>query len=134
MTKKELFEIVERKAWGSNYDTWHRLYTCSAQYKQVDDDLIVLKSYATIVAVLDTRCGTLYVRDYYSQTTCQHVSKFGKLFRDFVSRYTYLYRRSDRIIEKGITEYANTHKLTKAQHDFHGLQLDYSTFIRSSIA
>lgn len=53
-------------AWriSSNYSKW-----------------ILLQSYKTIVAAYDKISDTLYVFDYYSNTTCMHVSKFRNWIR-----------------------------------------------------
>lgn len=41
----------------------------------------ILRSYNTLVAVYSCMTDIVYVFDYYSSTTCQHVSKFTKLMR-----------------------------------------------------
>lgn len=58
----------------------------------------LIKSYSTIVGCYSTRTGTLYCFDFYSRTTSHHISKARKYIN--ASRITYLYRRSDRIIER----------------------------------
>lgn len=42
--------------------------------------------------------GTLYVFDYYSSTTQQHIRKFSEMLE--WDRIIYLYKRSDGVLEK----------------------------------
>lgn len=63
---------------------WKQLNTCQARYSATQGHYIVLESYATCVAAIDTRTGMCY--DFsryaygYTATTCQHIYKFAKLF------------------------------------------------------
>lgn len=53
----------------------------------------VLKSYSTHVAFITYHTRKAYVFNYYSATTCQHISKFLK---DYGAKEVYyLYQRSD---------------------------------------
>lgn len=89
----------------------------------------ILRSYDTAVAIYHHDSATLYVFDFYSRTTSQHVSKFIAQVRPM--RITYLYRRSDRIIEMGVSNWANTVKLTSEQ--FRNLEsFDYSPYISNN--
>lgn len=59
---------------------WKQLRSCSADVARIGS-LIVLRSYATIIACIDTRTDTLYdfLRYVYGYTTtsAQHVAKFS---------------------------------------------------------
>lgn len=60
---------------------WERLRSCSAEVAKVGN-WYVLRSYHTIVAIIDTQTDTLidflrYVYGYTS-TSAQHISKFSK--------------------------------------------------------
>lgn len=106
-----------------------RLFTCTAWYYDYGN-VIILKSYNTYVAVYMKNISTLYVFDYYSATTSQHVSKFIKIVNPIY--VTYLYRRSDRVIERayskvnGVSEW----KLKKSEYDLMK-ECDFSTYIIS---
>ena len=39
-------------------------------------DYLILKSYQTVVAIINTRTHKFYIRDYYSITTARHINKF----------------------------------------------------------
>ena len=55
----------------------HRLYYCKAWTLQSKfSKWVLLQSYFKIVAAYDKIDDVLYVFDYYSHTTCQHVAKF----------------------------------------------------------
>ena len=59
-----------------------RLYHCKAEIiDSMFSRWILLKSYSTLAAGYDRITGTLYVFDYYSHTTCQHVAKFRNWIR-----------------------------------------------------
>ena len=92
-----------------------RLATNKAWYKDFGS-YIILRSYDTNVAIFVKRTGTLVVRDRYSTTTAQHVTSFiSELehMRDCaMMRVTYLYRRSDRVIERGWRGMDSMYKLT----------------------
>lgn len=65
-----------------HYSTWSRLNKCQAYYQDIMYNGVhieVLKSYSTIVAFCMIECGSVYIRDFYSNTTVQHVSKFTNL-------------------------------------------------------
>ena len=56
-----------------------RLYYCKAWITQSKySRWILLQSYKTIVAAYDKNTEILYVFDYYSATTSQHIAKFQK--------------------------------------------------------
>lgn len=41
-------------------------------------DYSILQSYQTIVACIENATGKIYVRDWYSTTTSQHINRFFK--------------------------------------------------------
>lgn len=65
-----------------------RLYSCSAKVCRLalstilHDTPIALVSYNTCVAVYLPHNSRLYVFDYYSPTTCQHVCKFERWLKE----------------------------------------------------
>lgn len=106
-----------------------KLYSCTAWVLETDiPDVWLLKSYNTIVAVYSAITGTVYVFDYYSNTTSQHIRKFAK-YMD-ADRLTYLYETSSRIYEQAVSPYANTHKGNKATFD-NLKACDWSTIIEN---
>lgn len=64
-----------------SFSGWKQLRSCSAEVAQVGH-YSVLRSYSTIIAVIDHETDTLY--DFlryvygYTSTSAQHVSKFDK--------------------------------------------------------
>ena len=59
-----------------------QLYTCKAWvYMPDNSDFIILRSYSTIVAAFQRTTGILWVFNYYSTTTAQHVAKFRNWIR-----------------------------------------------------
>lgn len=76
MTKTELIKTIE------SYHLWkgttYPLYHCKAEIisPRESNRIFVLRSYRTIVAVADCDTQKVYQFDWYSQTTCKHVSKF----------------------------------------------------------
>ena len=83
------------------YDAkWQRIKFNSCYVVKVRDYMF-LKSYDTIVAQYNTFNRNLKVYDYYSATTCQHVSKFERFLNEngyHVSIKAFLYKRNDRIV------------------------------------
>lgn len=78
------------------FNTYERLKTCQAHYVDVGNT-VILKSYDSIVAIFNKRVGTFYVFNYYRATTVQHINKFADMLN--WDRTTYLYKRSDRVLE-----------------------------------
>lgn len=70
---------------------WKQLHSCSAEVANVGC-FWVLKSYSTVIAVIDKRTHTLY--DFlryvygYTSTSAQHISKFA---RDYSAENTLRY-------------------------------------------
>lgn len=59
-----------------------RLYYCMAWIIKPDfSDFLILQSYSTIVAAYQSSTGILWVFDFYSNTTAQHVAKFRNWIR-----------------------------------------------------
>lgn len=103
MTRNEL-KIYAKQTYDKalsthKFNRYERLNTCQAHYLDVGNS-VILKSYNTIVAIFNKTVGSLYVFDYYSATTQQHISKFANML-DW-DRIVYLYKRSDGILEKRV--------------------------------
>lgn len=59
-----------------------RLYNCKALILHPDfSDFLILQSYSTIVAAYQYTTGILWVFDFYSNTTAQHIAKFRNWIR-----------------------------------------------------
>ena len=72
---------------------WKQLRACSADVARIGS-LIVLRSYSTIIACIDTRTDTLY--DFlryvygYTATSAQHITKFAaEYYNCEANRMTY---------------------------------------------
>lgn len=61
-----------------------------------DKSLAIIKSYRDAVAIYSYKSKRLYVFDYYSTTTQQHIRKAAK--KVYAEEIRYLYRRSDSAI------------------------------------
>lgn len=99
MKRSELIE-TSNEMYNGSMSHEYRLNSCTAWYKRVTKgnySYTILKSYNTIVALYSSRTGNLYVYNYYSATTSQHISKFIRNICP--SRVMYLYERSDKVIE-----------------------------------
>lgn len=97
MTREKLIAFANKKYNVIDKEYGHtRLNYCQAWIAE-DENYSILKSYETVVAIKKKCTGTVFVFDYYSATTSQHVGKFTRLRN--VNRVTYLYRRSDRMVE-----------------------------------
>nr|DAY12222.1 MAG TPA: hypothetical protein [Caudoviricetes sp.] len=59
-----------------------QLYSCKAWILHPDfSDFLILQSYASIVAAYQFSIGILWVFDFYSNTTSQHIAKFQNWIR-----------------------------------------------------
>lgn len=73
-------------------------------YVYVLNNYIMLRSYDTIVAFINTKTDKFYIRDYYSITTARHLNKFltdngyKPAYKNDYPKYRYYYWY--RIIEK----------------------------------
>lgn len=131
MTKTELKNLVNEYVVTKNNE--NRVNHCQAWSQDFtinNHKVSILCSYNTNVGIYIDCIGTLYIFDYYSQTTYSHIHKFAKNKK--VNRITWLYQRSDNIIEMAMYKYANTYKLTNEQ--FKDLEdIDYKTYIYNLI-
>ena len=72
-------------------------------YVYVLNNHIILRSYDTIVAFINTNTDKFYIRNYYSITTARHINKFlndngyKSIYKKDYPKYKY--HRWDRIIE-----------------------------------
>lgn len=131
MTKTNLMELTNN--YTVECTSKNRVNTCQAWTQDFyinNNHVTILRSYNTNVGIYIEAIGTLYIFDAYSRTTYSHIHKFAKNKK--VSRITWLYQRSDNIIELAMNKYANTYKLTNGQ--FKQLeQDDYKTYIYNLI-
>lgn len=85
------FSRDKKKARSLETEPPMRLRTCKAYVSRIDKWL-VLKSYNTIVAIIDCQTGVLYDflrRVYgYTSTSAQHISKFAHDY-SVLKRYTW---------------------------------------------
>lgn len=81
-TRKEIAEAVLSQSDLHLGGSKSRLYYCTAWIIKPDfSDFLILKSYSTIVAAYQFSTGILWVFEYYSATTAQHVAKFRNWIR-----------------------------------------------------
>ena len=81
-TRKELTETVTNECNRAASGHAEQLYNCKAWIFTPDNsDFIILQSYSTIVAAFQRTTGILWVFDYYSNTTSQHIAKFRNWIR-----------------------------------------------------
>lgn len=81
-TRSDIVKAVESQSNLSVGGYKSRLYTCKAWIIKPDfSDFLILQSYSTIVAAYQFSTGILWVFDYYSATTAQHIAKFHKWIR-----------------------------------------------------
>lgn len=81
-TRKELADLVIDAYNKNPMGRAERLYFCKAWIITPDNsDFIILRSYSTIVAAFQRTTGILWVFDYYSNTTSQHIAKFWNWIR-----------------------------------------------------
>lgn len=81
-TKRELTDAVFSEYNRTVKGQIEQLYSCKAWvYMPDNSDFIILRSYSTIVAAYQFSTGILWVFDFYSNTTAQHVAKFRNWVR-----------------------------------------------------
>lgn len=81
-TRKELTEAVVCEYNRAVKCQVEQLYYCKAWvYMPDNSDFIILRSYSTIVATFQCSTGILWVFDFYSNTTSQHIAKFQNWIR-----------------------------------------------------
>ena len=79
MTRKEIMNRVYNAYYSSYPASFKRLYNCKAIIVHVEySEFLVLKSCEKVVAAFQVSTGILWVFDFYSHTTAQHVAKFCK--------------------------------------------------------
>jgi hypothetical protein len=90
-TRKELSDAVISEYNRAVNGQCEQLYSCKAWIFMPDNsDFIILQSYSTIVAALQRSTGILWVFDYYSNTTAQHIAKFRNWIRyEFQTGWSY---------------------------------------------
>ena len=81
-TRKEISEAVLSQSDLHLGGYKSQLYSCKAWIIHPDfSDFLILQSYSTIVAAYQYSTSILWVFDFYSHTTVQHVSKFRNWLR-----------------------------------------------------
>lgn len=81
-TREELSDAVIKEYNRTVKGQIEQLYTCKAWVFMPDNsDFIILRSYSTIVAAFQRTTGILWVFDFYSHTTAQHIAKFRNWLR-----------------------------------------------------
>lgn len=90
-TRKEIADAVIDAYNKNPTGLAERLYFCKAWIINPDNsDFIILQSYSTIVAAFQRSTGILWVFDYYSNTTAQHIAKFCNWIRyEFQTGWSY---------------------------------------------
>ena len=90
-TRKELTGAVISEYNRAASGHFEQLYNCKAWILNSDNsDFIILQSYSTIVAAFQRTTGILWVFDYYSNTTSQHIAKFRNWIRyEFQTGWNY---------------------------------------------
>lgn len=81
-TRSDIVKAVEYQSSLRVGGSKSRLNYCKAWIIKPDfSDFLILQSYSTIVAAYQFSTGILWVFDYYSATTAQHVAKFRNWVR-----------------------------------------------------
>lgn len=90
-TRKELADAVIGEYNRAVKGQCKQLYSCKAWiFTPGNSDFIILQSYTTIVAAFQRTTGILWVFGFYSNTTSQHVAKFGNWIRyEFQTGWNY---------------------------------------------
>lgn len=81
-TRSDIAKAVESKSDFPQGGYKERLYSCKALILHPDfSDFLILQSYSTIVAAYQYSTGILWVFDFYTKTTSQHIAKFRNWIR-----------------------------------------------------
>lgn len=90
-TRSDILEAIENQSSLSVGGYESRLYYCKAWIIHPDfSDFLILKSYSTIVAAYQYSTSILWVFDFYSHTTAQHVAKFRNwILHDYYIGWNY---------------------------------------------
>lgn len=102
-TRSDIVKAVEYQSTLHVGGYKNRLYYCKAWIiKPEFSDFLILQSYSTIVAAYQYSTGILWVFDFYSNTTAQHVAKFRNWVR-YEYRTGWNYPRIVRLYNDSIT-------------------------------
>lgn len=90
-TRQDLADAIIKEYNRAVKGQVEQLYCCKAWVFMPDDsDFLILQSYSTIVAAFQRTTGILWVFGFYSNTTSQHVAKFGNWIRyEFQTGWNY---------------------------------------------
>lgn len=81
-TRSDIVKAVEHQSTLHVGGSKSRLNYCTAWIIKPDfSDFLILQSYSTIVAAYQFSTGILWVFDFYSKTTAQHIAKFRNWIR-----------------------------------------------------
>lgn len=81
-TREEILDVVYSEYNSAVKGQVEQLYYCKAWVFMPDNsDFLILQSYSTIVAAFQRSTGILWVFDFYSRTTAQHIAKFRNWIR-----------------------------------------------------
>ena len=76
-TRSDIVKAVDHQSTLHVGGSKSRLYYCKAWIIKPDfSDFMILQSYSTIVAAYQYSTAILWIFDFYSHTTAQHISKF----------------------------------------------------------
>ena len=91
MTRKDIMNKVYNAYYSSYPARFKRLYTCKAIIIHVEYSAwLVLRRCEKVVAAFQVSTGILWVFDFYSHSTAQHVAKFCKwLLNDYNTDWNY---------------------------------------------
>ena len=133
MTKTQLFEEAEKYYPLCEH---YKLYRCSADFSPFvafsdGKGYRILRSYNTIVALYCEQSNYIIVRDYYSQTTVQHIYKFRKFLSTLYGQIgmLFLYKRKDRVLVKFATGSVKDETLLTSIFELHERE-DFISLIR----
>lgn len=112
MTRRDLINITLKEMSKGTKNTV-RINQCKAFIETVTPNFYIVVSYYTPVAVYVKTTGTMYVFDFYSHTTQQHIRKAAEKLD--AMRFTYLYQRSDKYVEIARNDYANSFRPNKKE-------------------
>ena len=97
MTRTELMKHAKHIVGGTRPTSEIKL-TSNAKLIHYDtEDVDILISYVSLVAIFSRRTGTLYCFDTYSNTTVKHMYEAARLLK--ASRLAWLCKRNDHAIE-----------------------------------
>lgn len=102
MTRTELIKYAKHIVGGVKPTSETKLTPTAKLIHYDTENVDILISYVSLVAIFSRRTGTLYCFDTYSNTTIKHLYKAARLLR--VSRMTWLCKRNDHAIETYVDE------------------------------